>query len=192
MFVLLRSVYFDRYWLPVAMLGGPVMALCLTEERNPVLRRLAALLFAGTVLLSSASCLYYSMRSPQAEEEMRMEAIDEARSLGLDKGYATFWNANIVTELSNGEIAMTSLEWTSDEEGRRLQPSRWLEAEDELTMDRPEEPVFLLVGIWEEKGFEPFLQEIGAQLHELDGWINLYWIPTQRSLFEAMGESPAP
>lgn len=188
MFVLLRSVYFDRYWLPVMMLGAPVMALCLTRERNVVFRRLAALLFAGTVLLTSASCMVYSMRGPQVAREMRMEAVDEARRLGLDKGYATFWNANIVTELSNGEIEMTALEEVTDERGRRLHLRPWLESEAELVLDRPDEPVFLLVGNWEEEGLEAFLAKAGAQRHALDGWINLYVIPTQRILFEAMGE----
>ena len=57
-FVLLRSVYFDRYWLPVMMVGAPVLALCVSTEKNGVLRVLAVLLFAGTVLLSSASTMY--------------------------------------------------------------------------------------------------------------------------------------
>ena len=54
-------------------------------------------------------------------------------------------------------------------------------------MDAPEEPVFLLLGVWEEGDLADFLTRCQAVRVELDGWINLYEIPSQRVLFEAMG-----
>ena len=52
---------------------------------------------------------------------------------------------------------------------------------------QPEEPVFLLLGVWEEGDLADFLTRCQAVRVELDGWINLYEIPSQRVLFEAMG-----
>lgn len=185
----MNGVYFDRYWLPVTMLFAPVLALCLSGEENAALRRMALLLFVGTTLLVSAMCMAHSMAHKQAEEDMRMAAIDEARAQGLDKGYATFWNANILTELSDGEIDVTALDWTHNAAGEEsMKPQRWLEAEQSFVMDRPEEPVFLLVGGWESEGIEPFLERVQAKKAEIGGYIDFYTIPRQALLFEAMGE----
>ena len=187
-FVLLSSMYFDRYWLSVTALGVPVTMACLSAEDNAVLRRLAALLLTGTVVLTSASCIYHSMRNPQVDSEMRFAAVDALRERGLTKGYATFWNANIVTELSNGEIDVVAVEKVQTPQGETsLAPYRWLEAEEDFAEDRPQEPVFLLLGQWEEGGMEPFLARTGAQAVELDGYVGLYVIPSQALLFEAMG-----
>lgn len=183
LFVLMRSLYFDRYWLPVMMLGAPVMAVCLTHERNGMLRALAAAVTALSVLASSALCIRASMHHPQVQTDKRMAAVDAIRERGLTLGYATFWNANIVTELSDGEIEVVALERDSDG-GMRLY--RWLEAEDSLAMSAPEEPVFLLLGVWEEDGMEDFLSGCQAERVELEGWINLYAIPQQRLLFDAL------
>lgn len=186
-FVLLRSVYFDRYWLPVMMLGAPVMALCLSTEKNAVLRGLAMLLFAGTVLLGSASTMYYSMRNPQMIRDGRVDIARTAMELGLDKGYATFWNANIVTEASDGEVEVASIEWVRENgEVTAMKAFRWLETEQSFAMDQPDEPVFLLVGTWEGDGFAPLLERLQAQKIDIGGWIDFYMIPSQRLLFEAM------
>ncbi|MBQ7887212.1 MAG: hypothetical protein IJ313_10010 [Clostridia bacterium] len=186
-FVLLRSVYFDRYWLPVMMLGAPVLALCLSTERNAVLRALAMALFAGTVLLGSASTMYYSMRNPQLVRDGRLDIVAAAKEQGLDKGYATFWNANVITEASDGEIDVAGIEFAG-ENGKitAMKPSRWLETEKDFAMDRPDEPVFLLVGEWESEGVEPLLERLEARQIEIGGWIRFYVIESQRLLFDAM------
>ena len=187
-FLLIRSVYLERYWLPLLMLGAPVMAACLTHEKDGILRAAVIALLAGTVLLTSASCIYYSAKNPQVQTDMRMEAVDLIRRMGLDKGYATFWNANIITELSDGEIDVVSLIARTEQDGSvsfHLNP--WLETDEELSMDRPDAPIFLLLGTWERDGCDAFLQKTQAIHHELDGWIDLYEIPAQRLLFEAVG-----
>lgn len=186
-FALLRSVYFDRYWLPVIMMGAPVMAVCFSKERNPVFRRLSLLLFAGVTLLTSASCMYYSMRNPQVESEMRMKVVETAREYGITRGYATFWNANIVTELSDGELDVVSVNLRRDGNGDCvLEEYRWLEAVDDFTMDRPDEPVFLLIGTWEKEGTESLLSRLEAQYVEIDGWIEFYIVPSQERLFSEL------
>lgn len=186
-FVLLRGVYFSRYWLPVLMLGAPVLAACLTRTNHRLFAWATALLFAGTVLLTSASCAYYSLKNPQVRSEMRMEAVQKADELGLTQGYATFWNANILTELTDGRIDMTSVELTDGADGTSLALRRWLEAEDELNMNEPDEPVFLLLGTWEDDGLSGFLEKAQAQKIEIPGDIQFYVIPSQRLLFDAMG-----
>ena len=182
MFLLLRSMYVDRYWIPVVTLAMPVLAVALSRERNAVFRALAAGLFCVSVLVPAASCVKNSMALPAVEADRRMAAVEAIRERGLTKGYATFWNANIVTELSDGEIEVVALGITDG----GMTPYRWLEAEESFSMDAPEEPVFLLLGVWEEDGLDGFLSRCQATRVVLDGWINLYEIPSQRLLFEAM------
>ncbi len=188
-FVLLSALYFDRYWISVTALGVPVIFACLSAEDNVPLRRMAALLFAASCLLTSLSCVRYAMKNPEVERDMRGVAIDAIRERGLDKGYATFWNANIVTELSNGEIDVVSVAKTVRDGETTLEPYRWLEAEEDFLLDRPDEPVFLLLGTWESDGMDGFLARAGAQRVALEGYIDLYLIPSQRAFFEAMEPS---
>ena len=183
MFLLLRSMYFDRYWIPVVALAMPVLAVALSREHNAIFRTLAAGLLCVTVLVPAASCMKRSMANPEVAADKRMVAVEAIRERGLAKGYATFWNANIVTELSDGAIEVVALEITDG----GMTPYRWLEAEENFAMDAPEEPVFLLLGVWEEGDLADFLTRCQAVRVELDGWINLYEIPSQRVLFEAMG-----
>ena len=182
MFLLLRSMYFDRYWIPVVALAMPVLAVALSREHNAIFRMLAAGLLCVTVLVPAASCVKRSMANPEVAADKRMVAVEAIRERGLAKGYATFWNANIVTELSDGAIEVVALEITDG----GMTPYRWLEAEESFSMDAPEEPVFLLLGVWEEDGLDGFLSRCQATRVELDGWINLYEIPSQRLLFDAL------
>ena len=105
-----------------------------------------------------------------------MEAVDAIRARGLTHGYATFWNANIVTELSNGEIEVTSVGLTRGEDGQiALQPYRWLETEESF------EPVqgstFVLLDIWEDEAAHERMIQLGAEKAEIDGYIELYILP---------------
>lgn len=186
MFLLLSSMYADRYWIPVVTLAVPVLAAAFTREKNASFRLLAAGLLCVTTLVPAASCVKNSMAHPEYVTDKRMAAVEAIRERGMTKGYSTFWNANIVTELSDGEIEVVALEMTQNEGEPALAPYRWLEAEENFDMDRPEEPVFLLVGDWEDDGLKQLLQQLQAERVELDGWIHLYVIPTQRALFEAL------
>ena len=175
-FMLISSVYFDRYWIPVLAMSLPALAACLSAEENVILRRLSILLLAGTVLLESALCINHSMRHPQVETETRMEAVDAIRSRGLTHGYATFWNANIVTELSNGEIEVTTVELTQGQDGQTvLKPYRWLETEE--SFQPVQGSTFVLLGTWEDEKAHERMMQLGAEKAEIDGYIELYILP---------------
>ena len=120
---------------------------------------------------------------------MRMQAVSAVEQLGMDKGYATFWNASIMTELSDGRLETVPVQMAKDGNQQALTLSRWLVAEESLRMDRPEEPVFLLLGQWERDGLEDFLERADAQHQSTQGLYELYVIPTQRQWFDALGEA---
>lgn len=188
---------FPHDWRMVRTLGNLILAaalagacyyaarqaVALSRERDALLRALFAGFLSVTLLVNSVSCVKNALAHPQYLTDKRMAAVEAIRERGLSLGYATFWSANIVTELSDGEIEVVALEI----EDGSLRPYRWLEAEENFAMDAPEEPVFLLLGVWEEGDLADFLTRCQAVRVELDGWINLYEIPSQRVLFEAMG-----
>lgn len=181
-FLLLSSMYMDRYWIPLLALAMPVLAVALSRERDALLRALFAGFLSVTLLVNSVSCVKNALAHPQYLTDKRMAAVEAIRERGLSLGYATFWNANIVTELSDGEIEVVALEQT----GGGMRPLYWMEAKESFAMNAPEEPVFLLLGVWEEEGMEDFLARCRAERFELDGWINLYEIPSQRLLLESL------
>ena len=107
---------------------------------------------------------------------MRMEAVNVLQERGLTHGYATFWNANIVTELSNGEIEVTTVELTQGQDGQTvLKPYRWLETEESF---RPVQgSTFVLLGTWEDEKAHERMIQLGAEKAEIDGYIELYILP---------------
>lgn len=102
-FVLLEDLYLNRYWIPLMTLGAPMMAACLSRENNAPLRNVCVLLFAGVVVVSSAMQIAGSMKNPEITSVQRERAA-HLQNNGLTFGYATFWNANVVTELTDGDV----------------------------------------------------------------------------------------
>lgn len=95
-----------RYNLPIIVFVIPVV-LCLFRRKidivnNTMFRRVGTLLVF--VLLGSGLMNYY-----RPEYKMHNELEDVASTLvgdNYDYGYATYWNTNVLTELSDGVIEM--------------------------------------------------------------------------------------
>ena len=73
----------------------------------------------------------------------RLGYINFVTDQGYDYGYATFWNANITTEMSNGNIDMTSLDPNDD----GLAVYRWLT--DNRLIEEDHDKAFLVLGSYE-------------------------------------------
>ena len=183
-FVLLEGLYLNRYWIPLMTLGAPVMAACLTGETNAPLRRGCALLFAGVVLIASAMQITSTMKRPEITDVQRERAafLQESR---LTFGYATFWNANVITELTNGEVEAVGITIAQNEKGQGVpRVSEWLEAQENRRMERPEERVFMLLTEAESERLDDFLKKSGAQARCTRDGMTAYEIESQRIFFE--------
>ncbi len=185
-FLLVEGLYINRYWIPLMTLGAPVMASCLSREQNRPLCWVSLVFFTGIVLLSSAMQIKESMASPeigQAHEE-RAAYLEEN---GLDFGYATFWNANVTTELTDGRVEVVAITLHKNEGGQAVPEfGSWLEAEENLKMNRPDEPVFLLLSADEADALHDFLAACGAEKKAEHGGLGIWRVKTQRTFFEAM------
>ena len=185
-FLFVEGLYLNRYWLPVMTLGAPVMAMCLTRERNDVLRALSAAAFACVLLGLSAAQMKNSMAHPEigTAELSNAQAVRES---GIGFGYATFWNANVMTELTDGEVEIVAMNLQSDAQGNGY-PGwvSWLETEENAAENRPDEPVLLLLEQSEAAQMEAFLALSGAQRRELPApGLEMYVIDSQRAYFDA-------
>ncbi len=185
-FLLVEGLYINRYWIPLMTLGAPVMAACLSREENLPLRRVSVVFFTGMVLVSSAMQIQESMASPEIGEAQKQRAAYLEEN-GLDFGYATFWNANVTTELTDGRVEVVAITLGENELGQAVPEfGSWLEAEENLQMNRPDEPIFLLLSADESDRLSDFLAACQAEKEAEHGGLGVWLVKTQRAFFEAM------
>ena len=184
-FVLVENLYLNRYWIPLITLSASVLAACLSSEDNAVLSVLSVLAISGVVVLSSAMQIRESMASPEIGESDRTRAAYLLEN-DMDFGYATFWNANVLTELTDGEVEVVGIQIGQNAAGQGIPSvSVWLECLEDQRMNRPEEPVFLILGDGEAEALADFLELSGAKRQETpDRELQLWTIDTQKVFFE--------
>lgn len=97
---------------------------------------------------------------------------------GYETGYSTFWNGNVITEISDGQIDMIAYhDWTHEE------PTPWLQCTDHFG-STPEGKVFAYVGVDElAAGGLPFAQEQPAWE---DGYAKIYTYDSAEELQELL------
>lgn len=143
------------YWLTVVPFVFPVLQLEGETEhfRLWFTRRLAAvafcLCFVATSISSTVQFFTNGYRVNPHLEEVRDWLTDN----GYTQGYATFWNGNVLTEWSDGQIEM----WVVSD-FNSMEVSHWLQKTSHA--NPPEGPVFLLTT----------LDELGNM-----GLSDLYW-----------------
>lgn len=136
------SVYTERnsvaYYLPGTLLLVVMMFFYIGEKPDclPVLKHVFML--ALTAVFSFQSFAYYftEYNRGTADYEQTAQWLTDN---GYTQGYATFWNANVLTEASDGEIEVYSfVDWNSKDLYRWLQKTEHFERE-------PQGKVFVLV-----------------------------------------------
>lgn len=139
-----RNAY---HFLPISVYALPLAACALKRLPWPGRWR-AALAGVLACLLAATSAVnypYFSRRDVTYEPRMALESL---LAEGYDCGYATFWRANVLTELSGGEVEMYCLEGPYDgpEAFDNLFPWLQLKAHDDTP---PEGKVFVLLSKYE-------------------------------------------
>lgn len=143
--------YADRYisigMVPAIMLMGMIYKLYI--ERMERARAISAMMIAVFLILGARGYLNLIHYSGNGN---RLGYINFLEENGYDYGYATFWNANITTEMTDGRIDMTSLDPNAED----LKVFRWLT--DKRLIDEPHDRTFLVLendeaGMY--KGSEP-------------------------------------
>ena len=139
-----RNAY---HFLPISVYALPLAACALKRLPWPGRWRaaLAGVLACLLAATSAVNSLYFSRRDITYEPRMALESL---LAEGYDCGYATFWRANVLTELSGGEVEMYCLEGPYDgpEAFDNLFPWLQLKAHDDTP---PEGKVFVLLSKYE-------------------------------------------
>lgn len=96
------------YWLPTIPFVFPVIQLEGETEsfQFPHARKLAALAFCACILTTSASSVLELFTVGHRANPQLEVICDELMSRGYTQGYSTFWNGNVLTEWSSGDIEM--------------------------------------------------------------------------------------
>lgn len=128
------------YWLPVVPLAFGVLGV---EIRTIPLRRGLprqglALGLAAAVVCTSVSTTVEFVRNPPRGDPHLETVCDWLVENGYTQGYATFWYANVMTELSDGVLEV----WTVDDM-TRMNLHEWLQ--DAGHREQPQGEVFLLI-----------------------------------------------
>lgn len=172
------------YWLPVVPLVFPVLQLELETEpfRLPFARRLSALALCICFIFTSIGTVNRFFREgiravPQLEPICQW-LMEE----GYKQGYATFWNGNVLTEWSNGEIEM----WVVDD-FKELNIRQWLQSTSHA--QPPEGEVFLLstLGELEQMGLDSILNSPSVAFIEEGTW-DPYVVLAYQSVEEMQAE----
>lgn len=135
-------VYYTRYNIPIVVLMMPVAVDYLYRLPRCRFWRGACIGMMAALLLWCGND-YYTKLWPRNMTANHEEAVAALRVAGYTEGYATFWNGNIMVELSNGAFDIRV--WNPGEE---LQDPdnvyQWLQETDHMDT-HPEGPVFVFL-----------------------------------------------
>jgi hypothetical protein len=110
LYQLLDSEIAGRYFIPFLILYVPVLAVLFDKIKTkvPPLKSAAFVVCMSTVLFVQGT-LKFQEKLQYDENKIRHGYINYLTENKLHFGFASFWNANVTTELSNGDIEMVSL-----------------------------------------------------------------------------------
>jgi hypothetical protein len=110
-FIVVEGDVTDRYFIPFMLLYIPLAAILFehTEKLYGHLKRTAVII--GVILfICGQGYLNFQNMTGQDRNSIRKGYIQYLLDNQLDYGFATFWNANVTTELTNGKIELAGLE----------------------------------------------------------------------------------
>lgn len=106
-FLFTNSTVVDRYYITVLVFALPVIAVYFEKENLAFDRTVAGVLLAGCLMIT-VSKEVYSMITVNKNEEPAAVA-EFLKENGYEFGYATYWNANIITELTDGRVEIANI-----------------------------------------------------------------------------------
>lgn len=182
-FVFTDSTLVPRYYITTVILLIPIVLFYLEAERRPLDRYLLVSLLA-LCLLTAAAKTGLSMMTSDKNAEKRVVAR-QLEEKGYRFGYATYWNANIVQELSNGAVEIANLHMGED---GSLSLFRWSSMQRYYEEDYAQDRVFLLLTEEEESTLGGSgLLEAGEEEFRSGGYA-VYGYADNEAFLEAKGE----
>lgn len=146
-FVFTNSTLVPRYYITTVILLIPLTIFYLEGEDRTLDRYVIVFLLAACLFTATAKTGLSMMTTDKnAEKKVIAQELEE---MGYTFGYATYWNANIVQELSNGRVEIANLHRADD---GSFSLFRWSSMQRYYEPDYPQGKVFLLLAEEEEQG----------------------------------------
>lgn len=129
------NLYAERYMIPYIIFFVAILNIYVEEYDTTVhIRRWVTILVMFIILYNSA--VQYGQWIAAEDENDRSELIGFIEERGYEFGMGSFWNCNVITQLTNGRVAMRNVyaaKWST------LENEHWLEIKsyETLTSDRP-------------------------------------------------------
>ncbi len=106
-FVFTTSTMVPRYYLTIFIFVLPVLCFYMEQEKLYFDRAVVTLLLTGCILLATGkTTLSYMTVDKNADKRVVAEFL---QTNGYDFGYASYWNANIITELTDGQVEVANV-----------------------------------------------------------------------------------
>lgn len=181
-FVFTNSTMVPRYYITTLIFALPVLVFYF-EGEEPKLDRLAAgTLLMGCLLLGAAKVTLSFVTVDKNADKREVAAFLEEN--GYDFGFATYWNANIVTELTDGAVEVANV---GDPEN--LEFFKWSSPVRYYEEDYREGEVFLLLTAEEEAAYgDAQALRAGDQVYG-DGKYAVYVYDNVRELMACAAET---
>lgn len=106
-FVFTTSTIVSRYYITVFMFVLPILCIYFELEKYALDKILVALFLCGCLGLSTMKCVYSFIDKDKNAEEKKVAAYLAENDYTF--GYASYWNANIMTELTNGKVEVANV-----------------------------------------------------------------------------------
>ena len=147
LYVWTDMLYRDRYNIPSHIFGFALILFWIRESRPRFkIRSFLLLLYICALLINSVSAYRFFGKADSTSEYR--EIVSYLTGEGYEYGYGTFWNASILTELSDGQIKMHT--WEDGKNSGTLEDLtdvdytyKWLQAKENDTLI-PEGKVFVI------------------------------------------------
>lgn len=122
--------YTSRYWIPVLIWLIPILASYINQIKNPTnMLRICTIGILCYIFINGMSILSDALKNDGSAN--RYGVNQYLISQDMNVGYSTFWNANVTTEMTNGQIKMLPINSESD-----LAIYKWLTPRDYYYDDR--------------------------------------------------------
>lgn len=109
-FVFINTDYYARYILILTFCIFPVLAIFADSNELPIIRQTILSLVASIALFTSSFVVYSTVLSTNWNEE-KLEIAKVLQNEGYSFGYASFWNANILSFVTNGKLEVGTIDY---------------------------------------------------------------------------------
>jgi hypothetical protein len=127
-FIIVDEPVTQRYFIPFMILYIPIVCIIFKNIETGVHRLKRVAIISGIALfIFGQSFLNFQSMARQDVNSIRSGYIQYLETAKLDYGFASFWNANVTTELCNGQVEIAGLDSDGlNEKAQKIRIHPWL------------------------------------------------------------------